>query len=64
VKIIDNYAGKLEMWAREAKVVRMPRLANLPAFGHRRFNSYEELSAWKKSLIDEMLKQGGARWMK
>lgn len=64
MKITDDYAGKLEIWAREGKVVRMPRITNLPAFGHRRFNSYEELSAWKQSLQDDLLKQGGAQWTK
>jgi len=64
MKITDDYSGKLEIWARESKVVRMPRIANLPAFGHRRFNSYAELNAWKKSLLDDLIKQGGAQWTK
>ncbi|MEI6788284.1 MAG: hypothetical protein WCL49_07370, partial [bacterium] len=64
MKITDHYDGKFEIWAREGKVVRMPRLANLPRFGHRRFDSYEELNAWKQSLRDELLKQGGAQWTK
>ena len=64
MKITDDYAGKLEIWARESKVVRMPKIANLPPFGHRRFNSYEELRVWKQSLLDDLLKQGGAQWTK
>ena len=64
MKITDDYSGKIEIWARESKAVRLPRIANLPRFGHRRFNTYEELKAWKQSLLDELLKQGGAQWMK
>ena len=64
MKITDHYDGKFEIWAREGRAVRMPRLANLPKFGHRRFNSYAELNAWKQSLLDELLKQGGAQWTK
>jgi len=64
MKITDNYSGKLELWARESKVVRMPRIANLPRFGHRRFNSYDELNAWKQSLRDQLAEQGGVQWMK
>jgi hypothetical protein len=61
MKITDDYNGKLDLWARESKVVRMPQITNLPRFGHRRFDSYEELRAWKQSLADELLKQGGAK---
>jgi len=42
----------------------MPQIANFPKFGHRRFNSYAELNAWKQSLVDEFLKQGGVKWTK
>jgi len=64
MKITDDYSGKLEFWARSGKVLRIPRIANLPRFGHRRFNSYEELNAWKQSLSDHLAQQGGAQWMK
>ena len=64
MKTMDRYDAKYEIWAREGKVARMPSLANLPRFGHRRFDSYEELNAWKQSLRDELLRQGGAQWTK
>jgi len=64
MKITDDYSGKLEIWAREGKVVRMPSISNLPHFGHRRFNSYAELNAWKQSLRDHLAEQGGAQWTK
>jgi hypothetical protein len=64
MKITDDYSGKLEIWAREGKAVRMPRITNLPPFGHRRFNSYAELNEWKQARLDELLKQGGAQWTK
>jgi hypothetical protein len=64
MKITDNYRGKIELWAQNGKVCPMPRISNLPQFGHRRFNSYDELNQWKKSLVQELLNQGGARWTK
>jgi hypothetical protein len=64
VKITDDYKAKLTLWAKAGKVYRMPRIANLPAFGHGRFNSCEELAAWKRSPVEELARQGGARWTK
>lgn len=64
MKITDDYGGKFAIWAREGRVYPTPRIANLPSFGHRRFHSYEELSAWKQSLLAELLRQGGAKWTK
>jgi hypothetical protein len=64
MKFVDSYEAKLEIWAREGKVSRLPRIANLPRFGHLRFNSYEDLSAWKQALRDQLAKEGGARWTK
>jgi hypothetical protein len=64
VKITDDYGAKLEIWARAGRVARLPRIANLPRFGHRRFSTYEELGAWKRSLLNELAKRGGARWTK
>lgn len=64
MKITDDYGAKYELWAREGKAVRLPRIANLPHFGHRRFDTYEQLAAWKQSLKDELLRQGGVKWTK
>lgn len=64
MKITDSYNARIDIWAREGKVVRIPRIANLPAFGHRRFSSYEELRQWKQSLLGELAKLGGAKWTK
>lgn len=62
MKVTDNYRAKLDLWAIEGRAVRMPRIANIPDFGHRRFDSYEELNAWKSHLRDELLGQGAAKW--
>ena len=64
MKISDRYDAKLELWAREPRVCRLPRLANLPRFGSRKFDSYEELNAWKQSLLRELAARGGAKWTK
>lgn len=64
MKITDDYSGKFELWAKSGKVCRFPRIVNVPPFGHRRFSSYEELNAWKKSLRDDLARKGGAQWTK
>ena len=64
MKITDDYGGKLEIWAREGKVSRLPQITNFPRFGHRRFDSYAEINAWKQSLRDYFAEQGGAQWTK
>lgn len=64
MKITDDYSAKYELWARAGKAVRLPRITNLPRFGHRRFDTYEQLASWKQSLQDELLKMGGAKWTK
>ena len=64
MKITDDYGGKFVLWAKAGKVCRLPRITNLPSFGHRRFNSYEELNAWKQWLRDELARKGGAQWTK
>jgi hypothetical protein len=64
MKYIDDYDAKLDIWVREARVYAMPRLANLPRFGHKSFRSHEEMNAWKKELLDRLAESGGARWEK
>lgn len=64
MKITDNYSAKLDLWAHETKVRRMPTIANIPHFGHKRFSSYEEMNAWKKELLIKIAEQGGAVWKK
>ena len=62
MKISDGYGAKFRIWAMEGRAHGMPRIANLPSFGHRRFDSYAELNAWKQLLLGRLLKDGGARW--
>ncbi|HEY8239892.1 MAG TPA: hypothetical protein VIH35_00515 [Kiritimatiellia bacterium] len=62
MKFTDDYKAKYEIWARNPRVVRMPRIANLPKFPPQKFNNYEELHAFKKWLLDELARKGGARW--
>lgn len=64
MKITDSYLAKYELWARNPRVVRMPRISNLPAFPPQKFGSYEELHAFKKRLMNELARRGGARWIK
>jgi hypothetical protein len=64
MKYTDDYDAKLEIWAREGRVYPMPKIANIPHFGAKKFSSYEEFNEWKQALKDELIKAGGARWTK
>jgi hypothetical protein len=64
MKFTDDYDAKLEIWAREGKVHPLPRAVGLPRFGARRFNSHEEMNAWKRDLLDEIASNGGVQWTK
>jgi len=62
VKLTDQPDAKILLWARERRVVRTPRLANVPAFGHRRFSSYADFNTWKRNLLLDVVRRGGAPW--
>jgi hypothetical protein len=62
MKYTDNYNAKFEIWAKESKVRHMPTLANVPRFGWKKFSSYEDFNAWKKSIVDQIALSGGAKW--
>lgn len=62
MKITDQPDAKIQLWARQPRVVRTPRIANLPYFGVRRFSSYAEFNQWKQELLLELVRKGGAKW--
>ena len=64
MKRTDDPQAKLDFWAATPRVTPPPRLANLPHFGHRKFNSYREMNAWKQTLLAELASRGGAQWTK
>jgi len=64
MKRTDEINAKLDFWAAKPRVAPLPRLANLPRFGHRKFNSYAEMNAWKQALLAELATNGGAQWTK
>ena len=64
MKFTDDYTAKHTIWARESRVYPIPRVTNLPRFGSRKFSSYEDFNAWKKDLIDQLARSGGATWTK
>jgi len=64
MKYTDDYSAKLKIWAAEGKVHAIPRIANLPHFGWKKFSSHEEMNVWKKSLLSELVASGGAEWTK
>lgn len=63
-KYSDDYTAKLKIWASDPKAQHVPSLSNLPKFGARKFSSCEEMNAWKRSLIQQLISSGGARWKK
>ena len=64
MKFTDNYNAKYEIWAREPKVSPLPAVLGIPRFKSKKFSSYKELNAWKKSLIDQIAAGGGVKWTK
>ncbi len=50
MKITDDYQAKIKMWAANPVVVP-DSPPKLPSFPPQRFNSYEEMNAWTKSLL-------------
>jgi len=62
MKISDDYKAKLLLWARRGEVVKMPRIADVPNFGCKRFSSGAEMNAWKKELLEQIAQQGGVKW--
>jgi len=64
VKTVDDYSAKLTLWAREPRVVPLPKAVGIPRFAPRRFNSYTEFNAWKRELLDRIAAAGGVRWTK
>jgi hypothetical protein len=61
-KISDNYSAKIAFWSRNPRVQSMPKLENLPYFGHVRFRSYEEMNRWKHDYMMKIVASGGSVW--
>jgi hypothetical protein len=64
VKRTDDYRAKYALWAARPEVCRLPRFTGVPPFGVRRFDSYDELNAWKRELKLEIARRGGLTWTK
>lgn len=62
MKRTDQPDAKIRLWAQQRRVVKCPRIANLPVFGHKKFNSHAEFNAWKDELLLDLVRKGGARW--
>jgi len=62
MKVTDDYEAKFDLWVRTPRVVPLPKPSGLPRFGVKRFNSYEELNAWKRELLMTIAEQGGVQW--
>jgi hypothetical protein len=54
MKLTDNYAAKIKLWATNPQVVPMPPLPKLPKFGAKKFSSYAEFNAWKRELLKQI----------
>ena len=64
MKYTDDYEAKLEIWARESRVVPLPKLEGIPWFKPQKFNSYEEFNRWKDDLILSMAASRDITWTK
>jgi len=64
MKATDNYKAKMEIWARENRVMATPKAEGLPHFSCRRFSSASDMNAWKRQLLSDVAKRGGVQWRK
>ncbi len=63
-KHTDDYDAKYSIWASRKGPAIVPQVdpESLPRFGHRRFDSYEQFNAWKRSYLLLIASAGGVRW--
>ncbi len=55
MKIAENdYSAKLRYWALHPRVHPLPAGPRVPRFTIQRFNSHEEMNAWKRELYAEI----------
>ena len=62
MKISDDYSGKLDLRVQYSGVNPLPKIAALPKFKAKKFQSYEEMNLWKIKYIEEIAENGGAKW--
>lgn len=62
-KIVDDYDAKLTFWAENPQVRPARKLRHIPGFTSRKFHSYAELAAWKKSVIEGFIARGESPWI-
>ena len=62
MKITDDYLGKLDLWVKNPGVSPLPKIAGLPKFKAKKFQSYEEMNLWKLRYLEEIAENGGAKW--
>ncbi len=56
MKITDDYKAKIKLWAENPQVVPDSPPKNIPKFHSKRFNTYAEFNAWKRSLLHKFAK--------
>ena len=54
MKTTDNYKAKYRLWAENPRVVPASAPVRIPNFRSRRFSSYEEMNAWKESVLRQL----------
>jgi hypothetical protein len=64
VKHTDDYRAKYTLWVSRPEICRLPGFTGVPWFGVRRFDSYDEMNAWKRELLRGIAKRGGLTWTK
>lgn len=63
MKYTDDYEAKFEIWARESRVIPLPKLKGIPRFAPQKFSSYEEFNRWKNDLLLKIAGSGNVTWM-
>jgi hypothetical protein len=62
MKVTDNYRAKIKLWVSTPAIVDWEQPEGLPVFGHKRFDSLDEMNAWKREYLLEIARSGGVKW--
>lgn len=58
----DDYKAKVRAWVRSPPVFIPAQAQNLPHFSCKRFQTYEEMNAWKREYRKQIARAGGVQW--
>lgn len=62
MKVTDDYLAKYRLWARNPRVVSIPRAPRLPNFKSQKFTTHQEMNRWKEAVLQDLAREAAAKW--